>query len=154
MDEKPRPPSVRERVEIIADLMASGRFQPRMTCRSLAIKWGLSHKTVEGNASEASRSLVISAENRDGMRAMAASTAWSDRKKALEQKRPDFHAAQKSLEQWVRWSGLEVEEDRPAFVQARQPRVIKVVYGDDTPKADDDGSAGRQPPKQDPGGDA
>ena len=154
---KPKPPSVADRVKHIRDMMKVGEWpiRSRVIKAELAVLWGVSEATVGNYAAEAHHFFEADPDERERAAEIGAAVFAEARRRGFADGSPSgIRVAIEAQERLLKMLGVDIEPDRPTFAESRQRRVIKVVYGDDTPKADDDGSAGRQPPKQDPGGDA
>lgn len=131
------PPSVIDRVNHIADLMAKGQYRTRITVRELAKQWGLGEGAVENNALEASRLLRVPPEQLADRR--AAMAAWFEQQAAeaalltnVITGLPDRVAALKAMELYGKYAGLEPKGDEEKKDDA--PKRIVVTFDEQKPK--------------------
>lgn len=124
----PKPETPKERVEYVADLMASGRWRRRVTSRELAEAWGQARDTIDGYAKEAHRLLMIPTHERDERRAELAAKAMAIADKAESRPNlvtglPDYGSALKAMELFAKYSGIDVE----THVRVTVEREIDIV---------------------------
>ena len=126
----PTSPTRGDRINYIADLMASGRYRSRMTIRALMKVWAIGEKSLEQDSAEASRRLITPPEKLDALRAELASTVKHIFYEAMTRPSkvtglPDYNAALKASELYGRYSGAELKFDGEA--KGNQPVEIKII---------------------------
>lgn len=95
-----------QRVALIADMMASGRWILRVSARQLAAQWGISESRVRHLSSEANRVLraELSAEDREAIRAKLLATL--DRVILLSMHRQRYRDAVSAIQAYGDFLGL------------------------------------------------
>lgn len=133
------------RIEYLADLMVRGLYVTRRTSRELGEVWGLSYRTIENDASDASRLIRIGPEKRDDWRAQQQAYCAALREEARRTAStitgmPDFGAVAKFVELEAKFAGVDLTESEAA---AREPLEIRIVDADDddTPSPPSTGGA-------------
>lgn len=125
----PTSPTKRDRVNYIADLMATGRYRSRMTIRALMKVWAIGEDSLEADSSEASRRLITPPEQLDALRSKLSATINHILVEAMTKPSkvtglPDFNAALKAAELYGRYSGAEVKVDTSASNGPVEVRII------------------------------
>src|SRR5882757_9295843 len=113
----PEEPSKADRVDYLADLMASGRYRTRLTVRALMKVWKLAEITLNLDVAEASRTLRCDPEQREEQRARLRATFDNIAMTALSKENkitglPDFASAIKAYELLGQYSGLANKEEQ------------------------------------------
>ena len=136
MGEPTQLPTKHERIEALADMMAAGTYRTRITARDLAPKWGVSYRTIENDACEASRLLSISPERREAKRAEVAARYEAIAADALARTSivtglPDYASAIRALAEYAKLSAI---DSAPEQTERPAPPAIQIIYAHPEPK--------------------
>lgn len=93
-----KPATKLERVNFIADLMASNQFVTGQTIRELAVAWDMPEPTVRTDSAEASHTFAIAPEEREARKARWYAKLEHAQSEALSARRFEAHATYMKLE--------------------------------------------------------
>ena len=93
-----KPATKTDRVDVIASLMAEGRFVTGQTIRELAVAWDMPEPTVRTDSAEASHRFKVSAEEREALQARWRAKLEHAQAEALAARRFEAHATYMKLE--------------------------------------------------------
>jgi hypothetical protein len=135
-----------DRVNYIADLMASGRYRSRMTIRALMRVWAIGEESLLKESAEASRRLATPPEDLDALRSELASTVKHILYQAMTTPSkitglPDYASALKATELYGRYSGAELKLTVEEKAN-RVPMEVKLIYANPPPEGE------KGPPKE------
>jgi hypothetical protein len=121
------------RIEYLADLMVRGLYVTRRTSRELSEVWGISYRTIENDASDASRLIRIGPEKRDEWRAQQQAYCAALREEARKTMStitgmPDFGAVARFVELEAKFAGVDLGETEAT---QREPLEIRIVDAED-----------------------